>query len=287
VRERSVLIWLVLGAALLVALNLPESLSQRGKSAIREFLAPLQSLVSGTTTRAQQLVLFVRGLGDLARDNQAMSGELVRLRSELRYLETLEQENIALRQQLGFMSRPERELIPGEVIARDITGWWHTVRLGQGSAENIQTGMAVVTPEGLVGRTMQVSAGTSDVLLVSDPTCRVSAFLPRTGSFGVMTGRGVTWRGRPSMRLEFINKDAEIQTGDEVLTSGLGGVFPRGILIGHVERVYMDEGGLYQLADVEPAADLGRLAYVFVVAENADPVEQLFRRRDSDPQGGR
>jgi len=282
VRERGVSVWLILGAALLVALNLPDTLSQRGKSAIREFLAPLQSLVSGTSLRAHQLIQFVRGLGDLALDNQTMSGELVRLRSELRYLEALEQENIALRQHLGFLSRPERALIPGEVIARDITGWWHTIRLGQGAAEGIRAGMAVVTPEGLIGRTMDVSAGTSDVLLISDPTCRVSAYLPRAGSFGVTSGRGVTWRGRPSMRMEFINKDAAIRVGDEVLTSGLGGLFPRGILIGHVERVFMDEGGLYQHADLAPAADLGRLAYVFIIAETSDPVEQLLRRRGFD-----
>jgi len=253
--------------ALLVALNLPESVSQRGKSAIREFLAPLQGLVSSVNHNARHWLGAVRGLGDLALDNRNMAAELTRLRSELRYLEALEQENVELRRQLGYLSRPERELIPAEIIARDISGWWQTVRIGKGSAEGIEPLMAVVTPDGLVGRTMNVSPGT--------------AYLPRTEAHGVTAGRGLSVRGLPLLRMEFINKDVEVRPGDEVVTSGLGGTYPKGILIGYIERVIMDDSGLFQVADVAPTADIGRLAYCFVVAEQADPVETLIRRRDA------
>ncbi len=280
-RERNISIWLILGTALLVALNLPESVSQRGKSAIREFLSPLQGLVSSVNHNARHWLGAVRGLGDLALDNRNMAAELTRLRSELRYLEALEQENVELRRQLGYLSRPERELIPAEIIARDISGWWQTVRIGKGLAEGIEPLMAVVTPDGLVGRTMNVSPGTADVLLISDPSCRVSAYLPRTEAHGVTIGRGLSVRGLPLLRMEFINKNVEVRPGDEVVTSGLGGTYPKGILIGYVERVIMDDSGLFQVADIAPTADIGRLAYCFVVAEQADPVETLIRRRDA------
>ncbi len=280
-RERSISIWLILGTALIVALNLPESVSDRGKAAIREFLAPLQGLVTSVGQNVGQGVDAIRGLGDLALDNRNMAAELTRLRSELRYLEALEQENIELREQLGYLRRPDRELIPAEVIARDISGWWHSLRIGKGLAEGVEPQMAVVTPDGLLGRTMNVSAGTSDVLLISDPSCRVSAYLPRVQTYGITSGRGLSVRGLPMVRMEFINKDKEIRAGDEVVTSGLGGTYPRGILIGYVERVVMDDSGLYQMADIVPASDIGRLAYCFVVAETPDPVDNLLRRRDT------
>jgi len=281
VRERNISIWLILGAVLLVALNLPESMSNRGKSIIREFLAPLQELVTTVNRGGQQWFTAVRGLGDMAIENRHMAAELTRLRSELRYLEALEQENIELRAQLGYLTRPERQLIPAEIIARDISGWWQTVRIGKGLAEGVEPYMAVVTPDGLVGRTMSVSAGTADVLLISDPSCRVSAYLPRTQAHGITSGRGLSVRGMPVLRMEFINKDVEIRPGDEVVTSGLGGTYPKGILIGYVEQVPMDDSGLFQTADIAPTADIGRLVYCFVVAESPDPVETLLRRRET------
>ncbi len=252
---------------------------------MREFVAPLQGLVSGVTHQVQQGISAVRGLGDLALDNRNMAAELTRLRSELRYLEALEQENIELRAHLGFMIRPDRELIPAEVLARDISGWWQTVRIGKGLAEGVEPHMAVVTPDGLVGRTMNVSAGTADVQLISDPFCRVSAYLPRTEAYGITLGRGLPLRGGAMLRMEFINKDAEIRPGDEVVTSGLGGTFPKGILIGHIEHVMMHDSGLYHIADVAPSADIGRLTYCFVVAETPDPVGSLLRRRETRGEG--
>lgn len=277
VRRSHISIWLILGTALLVALNLPETLSQRGKSAIREFLAPLQVLVTRVHVGSRQWIQTVRGLGDLAVENRHMAAELTRLRSEMRYLEALEQENIALRDQLGFLSRPERTLIPAEVIGRDISGWWQTIRIGKGLAEGVEADMAVVTPDGLLGRTMNVSAGTADVLLISDPGCKVSAYLPRAGAHGIVAGRGTSVRGLPMLRMDFINKDVEIRPGDEVITSGLGLTFPRGLLIGHVERVHLDDSGLFQWAELAPTADIGRVTYAFVVAESLDPVDSLFR----------
>lgn len=281
-RERSISIWLILGAALLVALNLPEGLSGRGKAAIREFLAPLQELVSGIHHGGQQWINAVRSLGEMAVDNENMAEELTRLRSELRYLEGLEQENEQLRKQLGFLSRPDRELIPVEIIGRDISGWWQTVRVGKGLAEGIESGMAVVTQDGLVGRTMNVSAGTADVLLVADPSCRVSAYVAPAEAHGVIAGRGLTAAGLPILRMDFINKDVPLRAGDEVVTSGLGGTYPRGIVVGHIEEVTTDDSGLFQRADIAPSADIGRISYAFVVAETADPIETLLRGRERD-----
>jgi len=279
VRERGFIVWVVLGILLLVLLNLPTGLSRNIKAMVREGLAPLQGLVSGTSHKALETLESVRGIGGLVAENQQMAGELVRLRNEVNHLKSLETENISLRQQLRFTQDSSRHLIPAEVIARDISGWWHTLRVGSGSADGVELNRAVVTLDGLVGRTVGVSPRTADVLLLSDPTCRVSARISRTGSFGIVTGRGRSNRGQVICQMEFINKDAPVRIGDEVLTSGLGGVFPSGLLIGYVDRVVLDESGLYQRALVLPKADLGSVSYVFVVEEEGDPINELLRTK--------
>lgn len=281
-RERSIIIWLVLGAALVLVLNLPSPIEERGKAAIREFLAPLQNAVTRITQGSREWLGAVRSLGEMAIANQHMQEELTKLRSEIRYLEGLEQENTELRGQLDFMQRADRTLIPAEIIGRDISGWWQTVRIGKGVGHGVEPGMAVVTPDGLVGRTLNASIGTADIMLISDSTSRVSAWLPRSGSHGIVSGAGLSLRGLPLLTMRFINKDTEIRMGDEVVTSGLGGIFPRGLLIGYVDAVERDETGLYQMADLVPAADLGRFNYGFVVAESHDPVDLLLR----GPNGG-
>jgi rod shape-determining protein MreC len=276
----------VLAAVLIIVLNLPPSVSGRAKSMLREGLAPLQQLLSGMSLRVKEAAAGLRGLGGLARENQEMEGELARLRNDVRDLQALEQENMELREHLQFKQRAERVLIPCEVIARDISGWWQTIRLGRGSAEGITENKAVMTPDGVVGKTIDVSSRTCDVLLISDPACKVSARLSRTGAFGIVTGGGLQWNGRAICHMEFLNKNLPVQPGDEVVTSGLGGVFPKGLLIGYVEKVHSDHSGLYQRAEVLPKASLGALSYVFIVVEEEDPIDEMLRTRTLKAEEG-
>jgi len=143
----------------------------------------------------------------------------------------------------------------------------------EGVSSTRPTGAAAISPDGLVGRTTEVTPFTTEVLLVSDPACRVSAKLTRANVFGMVRGIGNNLRGEPQARMEFINKDVEIRIGDEVVTSGLssgGGRFPRGVHIGYVEKVYKDDSGLFQYAEIIPRATVGLLDYVFVVSKAAE-----------------
>lgn len=271
--------WVVLAAVLLTVLNLPIAASRRAKAVLREALAPLQQAVSGVSRKTGESVRAIRGIGDLAEENKAMSAELAHLRAEVRDLRLLENENVELRRQLDFVRRTPRRLIPCEVIARDISGWWHTIRLNRGSGDGLVSPMAVMTLDGLVGRTVDVSLRTADVLLISDPSCKVSARIVRTGAFGVVSGTGETGGGRVLCTMEFMNKNVPILEGDEIVTSGLGGVFPQGLLIGYVEKVYRDKTGLFQRADIVPKADLGVLNYVFAVADEGSEIDEYLRRK--------
>lgn len=280
-RERRFTIWVLLVLLLLVLLNLPAGRSLAIKNAVRSALAPLQESASGGLARLREGWATVRGLGGMAVEHQRMAVEVARLQSEVRDLKSLERENEQLRAVLGFASRAERDLIPAEVIARGRDGWWQTLRINKGGAHGVAVNQAVISVDGLVGKVISVSAQTADVLLVSDPTCQVSAQILRSGAFGVVAGRGPQWDGTVICRMDFINKNIPVQPGDEVITSGLGGIFPRGLLIGYVDRVATDRSGLYQSADVISKADLGTLQYVFAL-RTATPGAAYTRSGDAE-----
>ena len=260
-------LWLSLGALFIILLNLPPAVIGGARQAAREAMAPLQGAVTGFWRSLREGLDSVRGLNRQLRENQRLTAETARLVNQVRELQALGDENAQLRRQLGFAARAPRELVACEIIAREGEGWWQTLRLNRGTQDGVAVDMAVVTVDGLAGRTIGVSAHTADVLLVSDPGCRVAARVKRTGSFGVVSGRGPAWSGQVICRMEFINKNAPLLPGDEVYTSGLGGLFPKGLLIGYIENVFMDRSGLYQHADVVTKADLGLMQYVFVVRE--------------------
>ena len=161
-----------------------------------------------------------------------------------------------------------------------------------GTDDGVGMGLPVVTTDGLIGCTVEVSAGTCEVLLITDPTCRVSGRFPRTDALGIVRGTGGTvlgdgpglemlWGVNPC-RMDYITPDQIVGEGDVVLTSGLGGVYPEGLVIGRVTKVYMDVSGLYQRADVATAATVGLLKYAFVIlpADVADAGQERVARDD-------
>jgi rod shape-determining protein MreC len=158
----------------------------------------------------------------------------------------------------------------------DATGWWQKIRLNRGSSHGVAKDMAVISTSGLVGRTLSVSRFTSDVLLVTDPGSRVACKFAGTEAFGIVTGTGVAvdeqralemlYAVKPA-RMDYIPRDPSLIAGADIVTSGLGGVYPEGLLLGRVTAIVEQPHKLYRQADVVPSADMSSLRYVFVVLE--------------------
>lgn len=271
---------LILILALFLLLNLPEKFVVNFKLYLREGLYPLQKTLVYFYTQGKGCINIIYDVGNAICRNQELLAELTWLRSQLRDLKALEAENSLLRERLFFAQKANKELIASEIIGRDISGWWQYIILGSGFSHGVQPNCAVITCDGLIGKTTKVSAQTTEVILICDPACKVSAYLPRTGAFGVLQGRGVSWNGRASCRLYFINKDLQIKEGDEVVTSGLGGIFPKGLLIGYIDKIFEDRSGLYQYADIVLKADLGQLSYVFIINSEEDSLAELLRQKN-------
>lgn len=263
------------GALLVLAFVLPGSCSQKGKGAVRTGMAPAERGTSGLAHRLSEAAAAIRGMGGAVEKNRELSHELVRLQSELNTLRDAEAENERLRRAFKFYRQRPGSLIPCDVTSRNISGWWNSVRVGKGSSDGVEDGHAVVSPDGLVGKTVEVSKHTAEVLLVSDSAFRVSAKVKEANTFGLVRGMGANLKGQPVARMDFISKDAAINVGDEVVTSGLSGetgIFPKGVHIGYIVDVDRDSAGLYQSAELAPSATEGLLDYVFVVASDTGEV---------------
>ncbi len=234
-------------------------------------VAPVQGVFQRLTRTVDNTFATVKEYRLLLEENAALKKELANAATlEARLLE-LRQENHRLREMLGFKEKTGYSLIPAEVIGRDASSWFQTMTINRGSYHGVEKNMAVVTSDGLVGNILSVSRLSSQVLLLTDSRPAVSALVQRSrepGEVGVVESAP----GLPGY-LKMINlpREANIQPGDRIISSGLGGVFPKGLVIGYVLETGDDEYGILQYALLRPAANFNRLEEVFVVVP--DPGE--------------
>ncbi len=234
--------------------------------------SPAQISVTGLTNSVTD---FVKGLREI-RDLQRRNAELERVNSSLLVenlrLREVERENQRLRELLAFAEvRPGLELRGGQILAkvigRDTNNFRSFLLIDLGSRHGIEPGMPVVTDQGLVGRISSVTERTSKVLLITDPTSTVNAILQSSRLTGAVSGRP---GDNPIM--DFIPQGAQFSVGEIVLTSGLGGNFPKGIPIGQVIEIRQRDFEIFQQAVIRPTVDFDRLELVMVVT-NFDPLE--------------
>jgi rod shape-determining protein MreC len=205
----------------------------------------------------------------LLAENERLKQQLAAAGTLEARLAELRQENYRLREMLNFRERSKHELLPAEVIAREASGWFQTMTINKGISHGVRPAMAVVTSDGLVGSVLSSSPVSAQVLLLTDSRRAVSALVQRSrepGEVGVVESAP----GRPGY-LIMVNlpRNANIQPGDTVISSGLGDFFPKGLVIGYVLETGEDEFDLTRYALLQPAANFNRLEEVFVVLSGA------------------
>jgi len=259
--------YLALGAVTLLALlilSLPPLAAARFKLAIGSWFLPL----FGLANTAQQLPA---DLADSALPRRELLQQIDRLRrqNEQFQVQTVQaaaiiRENDRLRSLLGWQQQAPWKLKLANVVLRDPANWWRTVQIDLGSRDGLRENLPVLTADGLVGRVAAVGLARSQVVLIGDPNCRVSALLDNPAR-----DTGIIEAGGPVdtslVELTYLSGGASLKPGQNVYTSGLGGVFPRGIPIGQVVDARPAEFGLYTEARVKLAVNLGALEQVWVL----------------------
>lgn len=221
-----------------------------------------------------------RDRAELLNENRMLRVMIEELRNEARYNKNMQNENQELRDLLKLKVNSKHTLIAAQLLARDVNGWWQMARIDKGLDDGVKADVPVISQEGLIGQTINVARNSSDVLFLTSPKVKIAARLARSDIFGIVRGQGVSWEGDAKCRMDFIIKGVDINRADEVVTSGLGGVYPEGLVIGYVDNVQVDSSGLFQYAELVPASDFRMLDMVFVVLSEKN--EQAGRRAEKE-----
>jgi rod shape-determining protein MreC len=278
------LVLLILGLLLLVFHE--SGLLTPVESAAHYVLAPLQRISWGAVERTGGLFRSVREVRDLRVEVERLRAQVDALRVENVRLREYEAEAQQLRALLNFASDyPISTHLGAEVVSREAcedfpcggtvgaepNPYLRYATINVGSQEGARPGMSVVSGgAGLVGRVSEVGPRTAKVRLLTDPESAVAALLQTTRASGLIVGQP-----DGSLQMKYIPQDEEVSVGDIALTSGLGGLVPKGLVIGQVTEVQQKEYETFQTATVRPAVDFSRVELALVITEfETVPVEE-------------
>ncbi len=196
---------------------------------------------------------------NLARELR-LERELARARLELQRLREAKLENERLRRMLRFREAFDYDLIVAEVVGTGTARYPSAVVVARGAADGVKPSMPALTPQGVVGKVASVGKHTAVVQLITDPATKLAAIDQRSRISGIVEAEpgGMLVMSR-------VPKGEDVAVGDRIVTSGYGGIFPKGLLIGHVVSVSDPPEGIFKRIELEPAAKLGRLEEVFLL----------------------
>jgi rod shape-determining protein MreC len=240
----AILIILTSSAARLVRINLTDTSTPLLRS-FNSFLKLLEGIAPFAALREENRILHERMdlLTRMAEETQAVHDENSRLRNLLNF-----------RKIIPYIS------IPAQIIGRDPSNWSNSAIIDKGSRHGISENMAVVSTRGLIGRVVEVGRYSSKVLLITDPNLKAGVLIRRNRQGGLLVGMSGS-----RCKIIYISLDSDAKAGDKVMTAGFGSVFPKGILIGEIEKVGKEKGRLYKYAIVKPSQDLSKLEEVLCI----------------------
>jgi rod shape-determining protein MreC len=249
----------------LVVLNLPGGFAARLKHGIGGLYLPLFGLANSAQTVAHQGAAALVPRSELLQQNENLHRENQELRLQLFRANEIARENARLRQLLAWQKLTPWKLKLANVVLAEPANWWRTVQIDLGLRDGLRENLPVLTPDGLVGRVASVSLTRSQVALIGDPACGVSAVVDNAArDLGVIKS-GAAMLDPSLLLLNYLSRNAVVKPGQNVFTSGQGGVFPKGIPIGKIVDSRPVEFGLYTEAQVKLAANLGALEEVWVL----------------------
>jgi len=234
------------------------------ESVASQVLTPVQVAAHNVTTSIGGWIEALRRMGELQDENKKLRTALDSVTAENATLQQLKRENENLRSMLKFQTnRPDIKAVQAEVLGGDPTGTSEILTVDKGTQDGITTGMAVVSPGGiLVGQTKEVKANRSTVLLITDISSSIAVATENTLIPGVLEGR---WQKQGRLLMGHIPRDEKVASGDILLTTGVGGIFPKGLIAGQVYNVRQSDVATEKEAEAYPLAQLNALDHVLVI----------------------
>jgi rod shape-determining protein MreC len=272
-RTRKIFFALTVAAMLFVALVYlrgPQNLIDGARRLALSATAPLQKVVFTVTVPIRRISQYTLVVGDLTKENQKLKRDNIKLRQTVNLLKRYKTQNRQLLKLAGFREALPLNTVGARVISRSPTSWQSIITIDLGSVAGIHDNMAVITDKGLVGRTARTVGSAALVQMLDDRRSGVGVEVVRTGATGIVEG---SMEGR--LKLRFLGSDADIKVGDKLRTSGVGGVYPRGISVGTVSGISKTAYSLEKDVNVKPAVDYSRLSEVLVIKRKKRPEIRL------------
>ena len=262
----------------IVLLSLPTRFNSQLKWVVAGIFLPFLGLAEAADERVESLQSLVVSKQELLRENQRLRREIKSYKITLLQNRAIASENSLLRQELAWREHQPWRLLPARVLVKDPMNWWRSLYINQGSEDGVVENAPVLSPLGLVGKVEQVGNRRSLVRLVGDPHCKVAAMLYHAVEKGdgepahgtIMPGADTALNPK-LVDFQHLPAGAAPEPGAMVITSGLGGGFPRGVPIGHVIDSRSSGSGLFAEARVRLTVDLNRLEMVWVKLPERDP----------------
>lgn len=230
-----------------------------------ELLLDAASIAQGGITFSYQTVrntwfgyFYLVGVN---QENRRLRDETSEIRNRLNSLQEVNQENQRLKDLLYIKEATGYETTTARVIGMSQFSFFKTLLIDKGSDDNVRKDMAVISKDGLVGKILSSSTNTSKVLLITDRNSNVDALIQRSRDTGIAEGVDGL------VHLKYLSKDADAVLGDTVITSGVGGLFKKGCIIGTVSKIENKAGKMFQNVEVKPSVNFSKLEEVLVITE--------------------
>jgi len=235
------------------------------QSLFMEILYPFQHIYFAAVRSIRDLARSYVFLIHVREENEKLKQQIVEL--ERRHVELAEMAiaNERLRRFLKSKKEIPKPTLPAELIGEDASSWFRTITLNKGSIDGVRKGMVVVGAAGLVGYVINTSRDVSKVLLITDHNSSVPAICQASRARGVVQGKT-----GELCDLNYVSRQEGVHPGERVITSGLGGRYPKGLIVGTVARIEKKPYGVFQKVDVTPAVDFRKLEEVFVILDTDD-----------------
>ena len=241
---------------------------------IVEIIAPFQKLTKQTANAVREFWLDYFYLVNARRENTRLRREIDVLRMEnSRYTELLAAYE-SLQKLLQFKHAINRPVVAVQVIGGDPTGWFKSIIIDKGKSSGLRVNMPVVNACGALGRIVSVSPNYAKVLLIIDQNSGVDCLVQRSRDRGIVKGLSTE-----ICKLDYVAKSSDVVTGDMVVTSGLGGIFPKGLPVGEVLSVSGTGGELFKDIEIRPTVNFSKLEEVLVILKENKPLNHYKEKK--------
>jgi rod shape-determining protein MreC len=242
-----------------------------------EALGPIQTIFSKISLSTISVKNQYISLWNLQEENDQLRKELATYHAQLDEYRSAYSRNRFLETELAFKKRESFPSLMARVVGKDPSFWFQTLIVDRGGNDGVVTGMVARNSRGVVGQVIQVSDNYSKILLANAPSSAIDAIVQKSRVRGILKGAG-----EKGYILQYVLKNGVVEEGDTVVTAGIGGVFPPGITLGTVSKVYSKRRGMFLEIEVKPAVDFSSLEFFHInLSEEQLEIDKFSRSTSS------